>query len=625
MDTATLGRMTRSLGHRGPDFEGYHIGSFLGLGHTRLSIIDLSPAGNQPMATDDKKIWIAHNGEIYNYKDIREELSQKGYSFRSHTDTEVVLKSYQQWGPKCVEKFNGMFAFAIWDEREQTLFLARDRLGEKPLYYWMSGKTFAFASEIKALLQLEAIGREIDFQSFSNYLSLRYVPGPKTIFKNILKLPPAHYMVIRDSNVKITRYWDFEFDIDPARSEQEWEEQFYELLKDSVNRRLMSDVPLGVYLSGGVDSTVITGLMSQLGRKSITTFSIGFEAELDERPSARRVSDHFGTSHNEFLVRSEDFARLPEITWYLDEPFGDIIILPAFLLSFFSKESVKVVLTGEGGDELLGGYVHQKALARFHNVKRFLPSQCRRLLAAFIRLFPTKFLDFWFDYPASMGPKGKERLANLLEDADDNAQNYLSLVSAFNSREKSELLAPALRKRVTDSDTQEWMVRLKSNMNMHDRHIFNRLIRQEFDSWLPDNILFKQDRLTMGNSIEGRVPFLDHRIVEFCARLPIRLKNRGTNKYLLRQMAGHRILKPDSNVKRPFFMPLTGVFETPYQHLIDTYLSRERVKSSGWWDGDFVRELVAKRRRSPLLYDKQIMVLILWEIWAEVFGMEAPT
>ncbi|MBI4830526.1 MAG: asparagine synthase (glutamine-hydrolyzing), partial [Candidatus Lindowbacteria bacterium] len=313
VDARAIEKMTHSLRHRGPDFEDRYVKGSMGFGHTRLSIIDLSSAGNQPMATDDKNFWIVYNGELYNYKDIKAELSREGYSFRSDTDTEVVLKSYQHWGPKCLDRFNGMFAFAVWDEAEQTLFLARDRMGEKPLYYWQSGTAFAFASEIKALLQHDAVKREIDFSSFDNYLTLRYVPGPNTIFKNIQKLPPAHYMLVRDSKVETKRYWDFEFVVDSGRTEQEWEEEFYDLLKDSVKRRLMSDVPLGVFLSGGVDSTMITGLMRQLEQNPINTFSVGFETEVDERPVARAVSEHFGTTHREFVVNAEDFSRLPEI------------------------------------------------------------------------------------------------------------------------------------------------------------------------------------------------------------------------------------------------------------------------------------------------------------------------
>jgi asparagine synthase (glutamine-hydrolysing) len=622
VDIQALEKMTRCLRHRGPDFEGFYNRDFVGFGHTRLSIIDLSVAGNQPMASDDEKMWILYNGEVYNYKAIRNELTQKGYSFRSNTDTEVVLKSYQHWGTACLDKLNGMFAFAVWDEREKALFLARDRLGIKPLYYYHSDKTFAFASEVKALIEHDKIEREINFGALNSYLTFRYVPAPDTIFKRILKFPPAHYMLIRDGKISMTRYWDFEFDIDDTLSAEQWEEEFYELLKDSVSKRLMSDVPLGVYLSGGVDSTSITGLMHQLDHSPIKTFSIGFGTESDESHVARKVANTFQTSHKEFLVTPDDFSKLPEIIWHLDEPFGDIVILPVFLLSHCAKDSVKVVLTGEGGDELLGGYVHQKTLARLGRSRDLLSARGMKLLAGLVRLFPVKFLDFWLQYPASMGPKGKERLVRLLMCADDEVQSYLNFASVFTEEEKSNLLSPALKDSITASGEREWEDRLRRNVSGNDRNYFNRLIRQEFDSWLPDNILFKQDRLTMGNSIEGRVPFLDHRIVEFCARLPLRLKMRGTDKYLIRRTARRRIYNSPDNIKRPFFMPLTEAFEKPYQQLIDKYLLNGRSKPSGWWNDAAVRELVGNRKRSPFIYDKQIMILILWQMWAEVFKIE---
>ncbi len=576
------------------------------------------------MASDDKKMWIVYNGEVYNYRTIREELTKNGHSFRSNCDTEVVLKSYKQWGAKCLDRFNGMFAFAIWDEADKTLFLARDRLGIKPLYYCDSERTFAFASEIKALLECDGFPRDINFGAFDSYLTFRYTPGPDTIFEHIRKFPPAHYMLIRDGQTAMTRYWDFEFDIDDTVSPQEWEEGFYDLLKDSVEKRLISDVPLGVFLSGGVDSTSITGLMHQLEHNPIETFSIGFGTEMDELGSAQKVANHFQTSHKDFIVRAEDFSRLHEIVWYLDEPFGDIVILPTFFLSHHAKHSVKVVLTGEGGDELLGGYVHQRSLEKLHRACELLSPWGLSLLARVASLFPVKLLDFWFNYPASMGLKGKERLVGLLQCANDEVKSYLNFASVFTPEEKSRLLAPAVKNRLAELGEREWENRLRLNMRRNDRHFFNRLIRQEFDAWLPDNILFKQDRLTMGNSIEGRVPFLDHRIVEFCARLPVRLKTRGENKYMIRRTARRRIYKRSDNVKRAFMMPLTGIFEKPYQQLINKYLLDQESKSAGWWNGEIVRELVGNRKRSPLVYDKQIMVLILWQMWAEAFQIEPP-
>ncbi len=620
VDPQRVRDMLRELRPRGPDHEDCRVHGPVGLGYTRLAILDLSPAGRQPAVSDDGRTWLVYNGELYNFRALRRELEACGRRFRSTGDAEVVLQSYLEWGEACLARFHGMFALAVWDGRDGSLLLARDRLGIKPLYVARSAGRLLFASEIKALRTLPGVAVDLDPGALDDFLTLRFVPGPGSIWRDVAKVPPGTRIVVREGREEARRWWSFAFEEDESRSEAEWVDAFHALLTDVVRDHLVSDVPHGLFLSGGVDSTAIAGIARELGQDPIHTFCIGTGD--DERPAARATAARLGTIHRDFAVEPADFDLLPRIVRCLDEPFGDAIVVPAFVLALRAAESVKMVLSGEGADEILGGYVHQKSLLALHRLERRLPRMLLALLGRAVGRLPIRLLDLAFRYPGSMGPDGRQRLGRVLAEAGDGARDYLNFVPLFDETQKRALVSPSLAEALRGAGERPWRTRLAENLGGPGPYL-DRLIRQELEVWLPDNILFKQDRLTMGASLEARVPYVDHRVVEFCARVPVRWKLGRTEKHLLREVVERRLHPGFGRAKRPFFLPLTGAHEAPYRALIERWLAPDRIRAGGWWNPDAVSRLVASRAGSPLLRDKQIMALVLWEIWRETFGVGA--
>ena len=612
-------RMTDSMVHRGPDARGTHIEDRVSLGQRRLSIIDPSPQGNQPMCNEDGSLWLVYNGEIYNFREIRQRLLRAGHRFRSDTDTEVVLHAYEEYGEACLDEFNGMFAFALWNRPLGRLMLARDRLGVKPLYYMQLGKILYFASELKPLCLVPGFNPEVNPVSLDRYLTYRYVTHTdETMISGIKRLLPARKLIFEAGEASIQRYWylpelQTSRDMDP----REAGEQYRALFEDSVRLRLMSDVPLGVYLSGGVDSSAVLGMMARLGQERIKTFSIGYGTGIDELDSARKVAAHFGTDHSETLVESNDLHILEKVVGYLNEPVGDAIILPMYLLAGMAGERVKTVLTGEGADETLGGYIHHLTLTYGELFKRGVPGWISRNLLRGIKAVPDKVLDWFFLYPANLGKEGKNKLLGYLSDQGNLFNNYLGLVSLFSSHEKSGLYNQDLAQTLGSRNDEQ--IPLVEELEQTQGCPLNRVIRHDLQTWLPDQILFKLDRITMAHSIEGRVPFLDHRLVEFTTSLTGNLKiRRLETKVLLRRAC--RGLLPREVVRRKkkaFFMPVEDCFGDNFFRFVTDVLSRESVRKRGYFQYENVHKLIERYRANPreLLYSKQVMALVILELW----------
>jgi len=610
-DKDLIQEMTSRLTHRGPDDHGFYLGDDICLGHRRLSIIDLK-TGHQPMFNEDKSLCVVCNGEIYNYKAIRDILKKKGHYFSTNSDTEVILHSYEEFGEDFIKQFNGMFAFALWDNKERKLILARDRLGIKPLYYYKEGNKFYFSSEVKSLL-LTGMSKEIDFTSLDHYLSFRYTPYERTMFKSVSKLDPASMLVYKDSKISINKYWSLEYKKENI-SKKQAADKFYSLLEDSVRLRLMSDVPLGVYLSGGVDSSAITSLMSKFASGAVKTFSIGFGTDIDEVNRARQISNLLGSEHTELFVEKEDFNLLHQIVWNMDDPLGDAIIIPTYLLSKKTSKKVKVVLTGEGADEILAGYIHHKAMNLINKYNSHTPAFLKKAIITCLRKTPSGLIDRFFPYPSKLGQKGKSKLINYLETLNSDCNSYKELVSLFSEDEKRLLCTDEF---YNSSD------RIGSPICFNETidGFLDRIIDLDMNNWLVNYTLFKQDKLTMANSLEARVPYLDHRIVEFCASLPDNFKfNQFKDKYILRKSSSRFLPHSVSYAKKKaFYFPIEKCFDDRFNVFVKDILNESSVKKRGILSWDYVKTLLSGVESLELIDNKRVMALLILEIWFREF------
>lgn len=521
VERPVIERMTASISHRGPDSDGVFVRGPVGLGHRRLSIIDLSHAGNQPMPSLDGSKWIVFNGEIYNYAELKLAMERNGEAFVSSSDTEVLLRLYERFGIGCLEKVNGMFAFAVWDADAKTLVLARDRIGIKPLYYYLDAHVLVFGSEIKALLQCPLVPREVSPEGFATYFTFGHSFAPDTIYRGIKKLLPGHILVCSAAGVRTTKYWDLK---DSPNQRQipahEAAEEVRRLLAQAVHSHMVSDVPIGAYLSGGIDSSAIVALMSQVSRHPVKTFAVGFDVGgyYNELGDARLVAKRFGTEHHEKIVTDLDVESLIDrLVYHYDEPFADAANLPTFIVSEFARQHVKVVLTGEGGDELFGGYRRYYA----------------HLTAPYFRRLPAVLRD---GVLKKLVPSRRmRRLHKFMETASvpDETQRYATWLSLFSGDAKAELFAGI--KDLPDHFDGYESYRSYYNKFPHWETV-NRMLYTDLKGWLPDTYLEKTDKASMAVSLEGRVPFLDHRLVEYAFSLPGSLKvRRKTTKYILKK------------------------------------------------------------------------------------------
>ena len=614
-----IDEMTAALTHRGPDDRGTFSEGEVNLGHTRLSIIDLA-GGHQPVFSPDGRLAIVFNGEIYNYRELREELEGHGEHFETASDTEVLLRLYQRYGADSLEKLNGMFAFAVWDRHTGELFLARDRVGIKPLYYIETPRGLVFASETKALLRHRGWDRSLNTHAIRDYLALRYVPGTTGLFKAVKRLPAGHFMRYVQGRVEIARYWS-----PPVaaagrpRSEAECLEELQELLERSVRRRLVADVPLGAYLSGGTDSSAIVALMTRLGAGPVKTFSVGFDYAHDELGEAAETARQLGCDHHEIECRAKDVELLPEIVYHSDEPLGDAIAIPMYQLARAAKREVSVILTGEGGDEILAGYLFHKVLWATQLYRRSVPRFVRRgLLRPLAGLMPASLLNHAFKYPAYLGNRGKRKALDFLDVAESGSldQSYRHLISLFDDRDTHDLFSDEFDEQLC-GETPVWSPRSEG-----DADPFNEMLGLQFDHWLPDNMLLRQDKMSMAAAIEGRVPFLDHELIEFSFGLPRSMRLRGlTGKYLLRK-ALERMLPRETAQRRkmPFYVPLENFFEDPkFVELMEDTLSESSVRARGIFQPQAVAALRGAMKRREFLPVKQVFSLITLELWLRIF------
>jgi asparagine synthase (glutamine-hydrolysing) len=607
-----LKRATDTLRHRGPDDESYYIpepkagGAAVGFGFRRLSIIDLS-GGRQPMSNEDGSVWIICNGEIYNHPELRRELEAKGHTFRTHSDIESLLHLYEEFGPDCVTKVNGMFAFAIWDAKNQTLLLARDRLGKKPLYYRATPARLIFGSEVKAVLMHPGCPRELDAANLSKYLAYEYVPSPHCIFKGINKLPAGHWLTWKNGETRLHRYWDIRFPKEKDdRPEAEIAAELEERLKAAVRRRLISDVPLGVFLSGGIDSSSVVAMMAELMPPSqIKTFAIGFEEKsFDESAHARQVAKFFGTDHREQILQSRALLdMLPEVASFLDEPLADASIIPTYLLSKFTRQHVTVALGGDGGDELFAGYPTFQAhhLAGYYKVPRAIHERVIRPLA---ELLPVSGDNLSFDF------KVKRFLRGIGPRAEIRDQIWMG---AFTPAEQRALLqgdAPVVDA-YDDIRAAERRCRSASRME--------RLIYLYCKFYLQDCILTKVDRASMACSLEVRAPFLDYTFVEFVNSIPFDLKLKGlTGKYILKKAMRHK-LPPEilGRRKKGFGIPVAKWFRNELRGLMLDSLSEARIRQQGIFNPAEVTRLVNDHLRGAKDNRKQLWTLFIFQLWFE--------
>ena len=623
---AQIERMRRVLSHRGPDDAGRYVAEFpsssgsgrVGLGHARLSIIDLV-TGHQPLSNEDGAIWIVFNGEIYNFQELRPDLEAGGHTFRTNSDTEVILHLYEDRGVECLQALRGMFAFAIWDGRENRLFIARDRIGKKPLCFRSEANRFLFASEIKSLLQVEGVPRKLSLPALHHYLTYQYVPHPLTMFEGISKLPPGHYLTWKDGRVDVREYWRPPFRKAERRTEAEYVSRLRELMTESVRLRLISDVPLGAFLSGGIDSSIVVGLMAQLSNAPVKTFSIGFEEKrYDELAYARLVARHFGTDHKEFIVRPNAIEILPKLVWHYDEPFADSSAIPTYYVSQITRQHVKVALTGDAGDEGFAGYPRYRAVKLAQWFDR-LPGPLRRALAG----------RFWERLPVSVEQKTLRRRARRLFLALNlpPRERYVRWCAIFDDERKRRLYAPDLREQL--DALPSWKVFDAEYEKVPDLDFLGQTTFVDYMRYMPDDLLCKVDTASMAHGLECRAPFLDQELLAFIGEVPTDLKLRGFmgGKYLLRRAFGHML--PKEILRRPkmgFGVPIADWFRGELKDYVRDVLLDPSTLRRGYFRPEAVRELVEDHVGGRWDHGYRLWALLMFELWHRQFldGMPGP-
>jgi asparagine synthase (glutamine-hydrolysing) len=600
--------MTDTMVHRGPDDEGFYVSGALGLGHRRLSIIDLK-GGHQPIANEDETVWVVFNGEIYNFGDLHDQLVKKGHSFKTRCDTEVIVHLYEEEGEKCFEKLRGMFAIGIWDRRKQKLILGRDRVGKKPLFYFYDGSRIAFASEMKGLLALPNIPREIDLEAMADYFSFLYIPAPKSIFKHIRKVLPGHYIVVSDAGIREAEYWDINFSETLVRTEKEWCEALLEAYREAVQLRLISDVPLGAFLSGGVDSSSVVALMSDIVGGSVTTCSIGFqEEEFNELDYAREIATRFGTDHYEKIVRPDALGIMEKLAWHYDEPFADSSAIPTYYVSQVARQNVTVALAGDGGDENFAGYRRYYFDRRENIVRNLLPAAIRQSIFGILAsLYPK----------ADWAPRvfrGKATFANL---ARSPIEAYFRSISAFQSELKDQLLHQDVRHDLNGYDSLTVLRDYYDRTNTDDP--LSRIQYVDIKTYLADDILVKVDRASMAHSLEVRAPILDHKLMELAAMMPSSLKLRGTNGKYIFKNAVKKIL-PESVLRRKkmgFAVPLSQWFRNELKEFA------RRVLFTGSSDtllnGAITKRIWEEHQSGLRNRSTELWALLMFRLWERQF------
>ncbi len=610
VNEVVLHRMTEVVAHRGPDDHGFHVTARVGLGHRRLSIIDVA-GGHQPIFNEDGTVAIIFNGEIYNYRELQRLVESRGHHLRTRSDTETIVHLYEEFGEECVKMLRGMFAFALWDERRRKMLLARDRLGKKPLYYAARDGRFIFGSEIKSLLEDPHLPRALDMEALADYFSFQYIPAPKTIFREVRKLRPAHYLVVTPQGLCEQEYWDLDFSQVDEYSEEQWCDLLLEALREAVGVRLMSEVPLGAFLSSGIDSSSVVALMSEITPHPVITASIGFsEEKYSEAEEARRFAQHINAEHHERMVKPDALSAVEKLVWHYDEPFADSSAVPTYYVSQVARQFVTVALSGDGGDENFVGYRRYLFDAVENRVRALIPASLRRpLFGALAAIYPKAD---WLPQPL----RAKATLRNL---SLDPAAAYFNSVYGVMSQERSGLLGRDVALQLNGYDPFD-----------HFRYYFDRarttdpISRVQYvdiKTYLADDILTKVDRASMAVSLEVRCPLLDHRLMELMARMPSRLKLRGReSKYILRR-AMSRILPPEvlKRRKQGFVIPLAEWLRSDLRELAESALFDPSAQDD-LLDCAAVARLWRQHQLGLRDYSRPLWAILMLRMWQRKFA-----
>jgi asparagine synthase (glutamine-hydrolysing) len=617
-----LQKMVSVLEHRGPDDVGFHVKGNVGLGIRRLSVIDVEK-GHQPICNEDNSIWIVYNGEIYNYKELRQELEKKRHKFKTNADTEVIIHLYEEMGRELVTRLNGMFAFALWDSKRHTLLLARDRAGIKPLFYYIGRDRLVFGSEIKSLLRDPSVPRDLNFQALHSYLSLLYVPAPLTIFNGIKKLPPAHTLEYVDGEVSIRSYWSIPYEgIDTPESKshpkslnsktiQHYTSEIRERLQASVRRRLISDVPLGVFLSGGLDSSAIVALMAQSSNMQVKTFSIGFRdaGYYDERQYARKIVNLFNTKHHEDEIEPKALEILPLLIKYFDEPFGDSSAIPTYYLAKLARQHVTVCLSGTGGDEIFAGYrryLMEDLLQRYQRSPRALQWLIRRISGSLPVSRTSAIKEYFLLLKRFLACQGTSPMLR-----------HINMLMCFSEETKAQLYADGFPKDLIDAS--EVIERYYRKTEHFDD--LTRTLWADFHTYLPDDLLVKEDRMTMAVSLEGRVPFLDHEFVEFVAAIPSKFKtHKLKTKYIFKEAM--RPLLPSDIIdrrKHGFAVPIGEWFRNELKAYTTEVFQDKVTAQRGFFNIKYILSLLDEHQTGIQDYSSHLWALLIFELWCREY------
>jgi asparagine synthase (glutamine-hydrolysing) len=603
VDSRLLKRMTDTLKKRGPDDEGYFVRDKIGLGMRRLSIIDLE-TGNQPMKNEDGSVWVIFNGEIYNFKEIREKLQEKNHEFVTNSDTEVLVHLYEEHGEDMVKHLNGMFAFAIWDERKKRLLLVRDRLGIKPLYYYHDENRFVFASEIKSIIEDRTIKREVDLEALHYYIGYEYVPAPLTMYKGINKLEAGNMLIVEDNEIKSKQYWDVKFK-PQDKDENYFIEKLIELLKDSIEKRLIADVPLGVFLSGGVDSSLLVALMSEVTKEKIKTFSVGFKDQsYNELDEARLIAGKYKTDHHEITLEPDILGLIDKMTSYLDEPYADTSAIPVFLISNKTRANIKVALSGDGGDELFAGY------------DRYLASKLDKIYSK----LPAIVRDGILEASEALRPRSQKKgMINITKRFLEGSSlpkhgQHIRWQYSLQRGEEHNLYSKYALEHVKNLDNFRLIDKFYRKLKTDDRLAKEQYV--DLKTYLADAMLVKIDRMSMANSLEVRVPYLDHRLVEFAFTIPSNLKMKGfTLKYILKKAAQKYLPKEIlKKQKQGFSIPVKNWLKNEIKQYAKEILLGE-YEGLKYFDQKYIKTMLIEHTRKRKDHSHKLWAIMIFVLW----------
>lgn len=621
-DKALARRMADAIKHRGPDDSAFFTDSGMSLGMRRLSIIDLTK-GIYPLTNEEEDMFLIFNGEIYNFQKLRKMLEEEGHNFKTNCDGEVMVHAYEEYGENFLRFLNGMFAVCIYDSKSKELLLARDRVGIKPLYYYFEKGNFVFASEIKSILELSTIKREIDVSALNQYFALRYNPSYNTLFKGIKKLEPGHFLKfnLKDKSLVISKFWDINLDKQSNKSLGFYEKKLFELLKDSVKKRLISDVPLGAYLSGGLDSSALVLMMNLIRKEEksdapIRTYSVGFShgEKVNETVYAKQISELFNTTHQEFLIDPDVIKLLPKIIWHTDEPMADPALIPVYLLSEAAKKTSTVILTGDGGDEIFAGYDQYRFLKGTYRTDK-LP-MFNIFGPVIMRSIPLKAWDKFHKHSSDLGKAAYRRGKMVIKAMKNNkSKAYYDTVGMFDDEQRKELLKKKYYEKIKYKDiNKEFFSRKKDYMKQLQYFDFKKLLGESF--------LMKTDRMTMAKHIEARVPLLDHRIVELAFRIPSRHKLKGcfTTKHIFkRTLRKHLPKNIVQRKKQTFHVPIENWLNKDLKGTVDDLLSTNQLLKQGILNPHYVKKVIDDYNKGKLFYARQLWTLINFELWHRMF------